>query len=88
MGVNCTIIMCDVQKIQLVTGFSVQRPRINSRVVHVGFLVDKMAVEQFSFPLPIIISTMLHIHLLYEAGKTGHFSHSTKGISFTPPIKQ
>jgi hypothetical protein len=53
---------------RLVTGLSPQRPGFAPGSIHVGFVVDKVALgrflsEYFGFPCRYIIPPLLHIHL-------------------------
>lgn len=54
---------------RLVTGFSPQRRKFNNKVVHMAFVVGKVAMGQvflwiFWFSRPTIIPPVLHTHLL------------------------
>jgi hypothetical protein len=56
----------------LVTGLSQQRPRFVPMSVHVGFVVDKVALAQvflqvLRFPPAIIVLLGLHTHI-YDLG--------------------
>jgi hypothetical protein len=65
----------------LVAGFSSHRPGCDRRVVHLGFMVDKVALGQvfhrsFPFILPIVTLQVNHVHRSFAADITGC---STKG---------
>jgi hypothetical protein len=78
---------------QLVTNLLPWRPGFISRVVQVVFVVDRVAfgqdlIEHFSFPLPVIIPIVIHIHFSLGAGIIGQFEVVTQLLllAFIPKI--
>jgi hypothetical protein len=78
---------------RLVTGFAQRRPGFEPGLGHVGFVVDKVALEQvfsepFSFPCQFAFHRLLHNHhhhLSSGAGTVGQTVAAVpSGLSFTP----
>jgi len=66
--------------------FSLLRIVFSTRVVHVEYVLAEVALEEYfsehlNFPLPNIIPTTLHSHLLYESDSIRPpRGHSTRGL--------
>jgi hypothetical protein len=65
---------------RLVAGFPTRRPRFESRLGHVGFVVGKVALGQvfpkhFGFPCQFSFHRLLHTHHL-SSGSDGHIAFS------------
>jgi hypothetical protein len=63
---GCNLEQCAAAK-WLITSLSLQRPGINSRPDHMGFVVEKVALvqffnEYFGFPA-IVIPSLFRVHL-------------------------
>jgi hypothetical protein len=67
------------------------RPRFDPRTGHVGFVVDKVEMEQvfskyFSFLFQLSFHQMLHTHLSSGAGTIGQLvANIPSGLILTPP---
>jgi hypothetical protein len=79
---------------RLGAGFLPRRPRFESRLHHVGFVMDKVALGQiffqyFGFPCQFSSHRLLHAdHLTPGAGTIGQLvTDVTSGLSLTPPQK-
>jgi hypothetical protein len=77
---------------RLVAGFPPRRPGFEPGSGHVGFVVDKVALEEvfseyFGFPCQFSFHPLLHIHyhLSSGAGTTGQLAADVpSGLSLTP----
>jgi hypothetical protein len=59
---SSTAVVFTRNAVKNVAGLSIRRPRFDPRPVHVGFVMDKVALGQYFCFLPLsIITPMLHI---------------------------
>jgi hypothetical protein len=78
--------------VMLIAGFPPRRFRFDPRSGHVGFVVDKVALEQvfseyFGFPCQFSFHRLLHTHHLSSGAATiGQLvADVPSGLSLTPP---